>query len=542
MSVNKIILCINQHPWASLGGVLILLFGFQLLNIVYGFDLQDTGFHLIAYENIFNAPDCVAYNFMYYLTNIVGGALMRTFSDLGVLGFRIVGALFVLLTLMIIFLTLKNTIPVIHLLLGSILVVFGYVKLPYVFNNAILSCCLYAVSIVFLYKGLCRKKMLLVILSGLIVGLNIFTRIPNILGVGLVLIIFLHKKYYLKINSFDWRNAFCFLIGVSLGVLIVLGIMVRMGHADIFKNSLLVVFSMAGGGSSHNILWMLKIHIAFYLSAIIPLLVFYAIVHIKKCLESKGNIFTIVAFYFVSVLSIALYVYETPWVYVLIWGFIVLGCIICIFRNRNKLGVLAILALYMMIIEIYGSDYGVNHGSLPALLAAPIASMQLLDRKKIVYVLIFVLAVCWQVIRKGNFLDPGPIYQKTENVNGFEAKGVFTTKENARALNTILKEIKPYVSKGDTMICFPSAPMINYLTHTRPAGGSCQPGFSSFILPIEGTPNILFNKVSFSGNGWTEVYKLDDKYGFDIKSFILEHKYRKAYENDNFIFLIPPIS
>lgn len=538
--MNKIIYFVNQHPWASLGIVLISLYGFQLLNIVYGFDLNDTGFHLVAYENVFNAPGCVTYNFMYYLTNIVGGTLMWLFPNLGVLGFRIVGALLVLLTLIIIFLTLKNSIPVIHLLLGSILVVVGYVKLPYVLNNAILSCCLYAVSIVFLYKGLCRKKILLVILSGLIVGLNIFTRIPNILGVGLVLIIFLHKKYYLKINSFDWRNAFYFLIGVSLGVLIVLGIMVRMGHADIFKNSLLVVFSMAGDGSSHNILWMLKIHIAFYLSAIIPLFVLYAIGHIEKRVESKGNIYFI--FIFISVLSIALYVYETPWVYVLIWGFIVLGCIICIFRNRNQLGVLAILALYMMIIEIYGSDYGVNHGSLPALLAAPIASMQLLDRKKIVYVLTFVLAVCWQVIRKGNFQDSGPIYQKSQMITNLETKGVYTTKEKASVINTTLKDIDPYVSIGDTMVCFPSAPMMNYLTHTRPAGGSCQPGSSGFILPLEKTPKLLFNKVSFSGNGWPQMYKIDDEYCFDIKSFISEHNYRKVYENDHFILFVPPVS
>ena len=99
MSMNRIIIFINQHPWTSLGVVLIMLFGFQLLNIVFGFDLNDTGFHLVAYENVFNAPGCVTYNFMYYLTNIIGGILMRIFPNLGVLGFRIVGALLVLLTL-----------------------------------------------------------------------------------------------------------------------------------------------------------------------------------------------------------------------------------------------------------------------------------------------------------------------------------------------------------------------------------------------------------------------------------------------------------
>lgn len=534
---------VYYHPWISLGLTLLFLFGFQLLNIIYGFDIHDTGFHLVAYENVFNAPDSVTYNFVYYLNTLLGGAIMYIFPDMGVLGFRIVGALLVLFTLLIIFVTLRNTIPAIHLLLGSILVVAGYVNLPYSFNNAILSCCLYAISIVLLFQGLFKENKLLVLLGGIIVGINIFTRIPNVLAVGLVLIILLYKKSYLKINIVDWRNVICFLIGIGLGILVVLGIMVRMGHIKVFLNSLLVVFSMAGGESSHNLLWMLKIHFAFYLSALIPLLVLYALIHIEKRVEKNKNKYIISSFYIVSVLSVALYVYETPWVYVIIWGFLALGCVICILRNKNQLGILAIFALYMLIFEIYGSDYGINHGSLPAFIAAPIASMQLLDRKKIVYVLTFVLAVCWQIVRKGNFQDAGPIYQKTEKINCLETKGIFTTKENAYAINTTLKGIKPYVSVGDTMICFPSAAMMNYLTHTRPAGGMSVPGGTetSFVLPIEGTPIVLFNKVPFSGNGWTETYKLDHKYGFDIKSFISEHNYRKVYENDYFILFVPPV-
>lgn len=534
---------VHYHPWISLGLTLVFLFGFQFLNIVYGFDIHDTGFHLVAYENVFSAPDSVAYNFMYYFNTLFGGAIMYIFPDIGVLGFRIIGALFVLLTLVIIFVTIRNTIPVIHLLLGSILVVVGYVNLPYSFNNAILSCCLYAISIVFLYQGLFKENKILVLLGGIIVGINIFTRLPNILAIGMVIIILLHKKYFLKVNNFDWKSSFYFLIGVSLGILAIWGIMVKMGHLGVFLRGLMAVFSMAGGEGSHNLFWMLKIHFAFYLSAIIPLLVFYALIQIGKRVEKTKKIYYISSFYVVSVLSVALYVYETPWVYVIIWGFLALGCVICILRNKNQLGILAIFALYMLIFEIYGSDYGINHGGLPALLAAPIASLQLLDKKSIIYVLTFVLAVCWQVIRKGNFQDPGPIYEKSEKINCIETKGIFTTRENAYAINTTLKGIKPYVSVGDTMMCFPSAAMMNYLTHTRPAGGMSAPGTQGvFVKSINGTPKILFNKTSFSGNDWTEVYKLDEKYGFDIKTFISEHNYRKVYENDYFILFVPPIS
>ena len=123
-----------------------------------------------------------------------------------------------------------------------------------------------------------------------------------------------------------------------------------------------------------------------------------------------------------------------------------------------------------------------------------------------------------------------------------EAKGFFTSKERADAINSTLLGIRPYVAIDDTMMCFPLAPMMNYLTHTRPAGGTCWIGEDGdFILPIERTPRILFNKTFFSGDNWYEIYKLDGKYGFDILSFIKRHRYRKVYENDYFMLFVPPV-
>ena len=285
--------------------------------------------------------------------------------------------------------------------------------------------------------------------------------------------------------------------GVGLGVIFVLAFMMHLGHAEIFKHSISALSSAAGGKGTHNILFMLKIHFVFYLSAIIPLLVFYALIHIEKYVERKRDLFFTIVFFIICVLSITFYIYEISHVYIILWGFFALGCIICILKNRDQLGVLALFALYMLIVEIYGSNYGVNHGSLPALLAAPIASMQIIDRKKMVYVFTLILAVCLQIIRKGNLMDVAPIHLKTEQIANIEAKGFLTSKERADAINSTLLGIKPFVAIGDTMMCFPLAPMMNYLTHTRPAGGTCWIGEDGdFILPIEGTPRILFNKSS----------------------------------------------
>lgn len=542
--ISKSILLIYKYPWLSLSLVLVVLFGFQLLNIIYGFDLYDTGFHLVAYENVFDYPDVVSYNFMYYLTNVVGGTFMKLYPQMSILDFRMLGALFVLLTITFVFAALKDEIPIVHLLIGAILVVVCYVKLPYSFNNAILSCCLYSVAIITLYEGILRRSKILIILGGITVGINIFTRIPNILAVGLVLIVLSYNKFcFREHGSLNWKNASLFIVGVIIGTISILLLMSMLGHMDIFLRSIATVFSMAGGNGTHSLLWMMKIHFVSYLSTIVPILVFYALIHIEGVVNKRDNMLFKYFFYLLMVLSVSIYVYETSYVYDVIFGLFALGCTLCIMKRQDDIGLLAAMALYMLIVEIYGSDWSENHGSLPALLAAPVASMQLLNRKKILYVVTFILAVCWQIIWKGNYQDVGPLSQKTEHINCSEARSILTTAKKANAINCTLEGIRSFVANGDTLMCFPVAPMMNYLTHTLPAGGMCWPGEEGFfVMPIEGSPKILFNKTSFSGENWYVINKVSDSYGFDIKTFISEHKYRKVYENDYFILFVPSIS
>ena len=157
------------------------------------------------------------------------------------------------------------------------------------------------------------------------------------------------------------------------------------------------------------------------------------------------------------------------------------------------------------------------------------------------YVFIFIFASFWQVIKTGCFLDVGPLKEKTELIHNKESEGILTTREKALAINGTLQGIKPFVAPSDTMICFPSAPMMNYLTHTYPAGGMCWVGVNgNFVLPVVGNPKILFNKVNFSGDKIEISYNLEDKYGFDIRSFISKHRYRKVFENSYFILFVPP--
>lgn len=59
------------------------------------------------------------------------------------------------------------------------------------------------------------------------------------------------------------------------------------------------------------------------------------------------------------------------------------------------------------------------------------------------------------------------------------------------------------VKPSDTLMVLPSAPLFNYLTHTKPAGGMCWPGNSPrFVTPIEGFPAILVHKFNPFTRDW----------------------------------------
>ena len=377
--ISKLINYTQNHPFACLLITLFILFCYQSLNIFWGFEILDSGYHLTAYDNIFDAPDSVSANFCYYLTNVLGGVFMKSFPEIGIVGFRILGALFLDCAILLIFLCLRKEILVVHLLIGSVLVVLSYIQIPYSFNNGICSCFFYVCALLALYKGLTNEKMTIVLLSGGFVGINIFSRIPNVLAIGLVLITLFHG--YIENNKlkYDWKSTLFFSLGVLAGITIVLLIIFSLGHQFIFWGSLKDLFLMgASSGNGHsfgNLIWT---QLFFYLSAIIFAALFFSIIFVYGyCVNPIWR------FLFVGMASFVIFYHVYFNIgYEPLWAFSAIGCCLCLNKGKS-LALLALLAFYMLIVEILGSGGGNNHGSLPALLAAPVASYTLINRKNL---------------------------------------------------------------------------------------------------------------------------------------------------------------
>ena len=526
----------QKHPYISLLITLIGIFLYQSLNLFWGFELADSGYHLTAFENVFDAPDSVSDNFTFYLTNVIGGAIMKYFPEIGVFGFRVVGVVFVNLSLILIFLCLKNELPVIHILIGSVLVVLCYIPTPYSFNNGICSCFFYVCFSLLIYKGIIRNSLLLIFLGGVLVGVNIFSRIPNVLAIGLIVVILFHRWITEKGCLWDWKAASMFLVGVVSGILCVFLLIHVLGHEIAFREGVGGLFmERPSSYQSHTFFVLIIAQLYTYFCAIIYAASFFAVFYVNEKLIN--HFWTRILFITVSAFVIFYHVYLN-FAFNPLWALCFVGCLICLYKG-GSIALLGSLAFYMLIVEILGSDSAYNHGSLPAMLAAPISSYVIINRRNLIFVLITGLAIVAKVIKQGNYFDYGSLVEKRYALYAVECSHIWTSKERADIVNKSLPQIRSYVHPQDTLLVYGSAPMLNYLTHTRPAGGVCWPGPDGFFIkPFVSPPKMLIQKKPIFIN------QSSSKLGFEtcssyINEYMREHPYRVVFENEYFLLLLP---
>lgn len=533
--ISKIVVFTQKHGIICYFVILIGILLYQSLDLFWGFEILDSGFHLTAFDNIFDAPDSVSYNFMYYLTNVIGGGLLKLFPNLGILGFRVVGVAMVDIALILIFCVLRKDIPVIHLLIGAVLVVVCYNKVPYSLNNGICTCFFYVCFLVLLYKGITCKNNILLFLSGCLVGINIFARIPNVLAVGLGVIILTNQWLIDRKMNFAWVAMLWFLVGVVNGISAVAVLIVTLGHQTAFMEAMNVLLLKGTSSSDTHSLGNLVIAQLYTdFNAVIYAASFFSVFYINNLLENyriKRILFMVIAS---MVITYHIYLNNA---YNPLWALCIVGCLISL-RMTGPKALLAILALYMMIVEPIGSNSGYNHGSLPALLAAPLASSVILNRRNYIFVMVVCASIGLSLVKQGNYFDFGPLKEKRYAINAPECSFIVTTEKRAIAMNSSLPEIKRFVNPEDTLLVYGDAPMMNFLTHTRPAGGMCWPGSGSFVKPFESAPKILIHKFGDFTEPKIQIHGVPTG-NLMLDSYMLKHQYQLVWENSYFMLLLP---
>ena len=469
---------------------------FQLILSFQGFDVCDDGFALTFYQQIYNAPSSVEYNFVYWLTGIIGGIWHSIYQDGGILWFRFLTIICNTLTFIIAFKILKQYINIHTAIIGLAMVVFvnDFGFLTFYHNH--LTALLAVSGIYYLNKGITKNKYFAIAIAGFIFGVNVFSRLPNITLFIFVLAIpymtYLRNEPLIK----SVKPILFFVMGIIIGFILIFFMLYSLNHLVFMKNAILGLADLGiADGSGHNISSMLKAYLYNYKTMITlfcKLLIISAFVLLLKG-KLKDNRFARIV---ISLIGIVLFtlLFSKGNIYIIyaLGYFGVLGLLVTKQKNIS-IKMLALLGFLMLAFLPLGSGGGMHSsGYMCIWIAIPMFLHFLLQiigvgfnlniEHKVVSILIsgarikhlsnmlvvaFFLSKSYSISQEAYF-DKGSRFSKVYSINNKYAKRIYTTKSRAEIINDVLDNLKPYVAPNDYLLAYDKIPMVHFLTETRP--------------------------------------------------------------------------
>lgn len=477
-----------------------LCIAYQILCCLHGSDLTDEGWAMTFYQQIFNDPQSVTYNFLYWMTGVIGGAWYNLWPGGGLLAMRLLGVAMEALIFFLCYKLLKPWFNSKLVLLGLVFQVFILINNPKPYDYNTLSALFFIASAGLLLQGIDRHNRTKIFLSGLLLGINVFVKITNLSGLGLILLIPL--SYAIRRgNTSQMIKETLLMLGASLlGIGAVLLTMKAVGHLPYFIDSLHMMRDIGQDGDNpHSISKILMQYVSNY----------------KNVLKLGGYIFlSVVAFSFI------LKWLRRPWLAMIFgvltasfiaykWGihdtvlrgndqFFVnfvglLGLLVCFdrtaaFRARS----LAVAGILMLLLLPLGSDGGFLTMGMGSWLAMPLGlgaiwSFRTLGRDVkikgrdyhlhtydpytrwayLIILLAFFIA-CVYKAETISYFDPGLRKEKTSTFDNKFCRHIHTGERRAHIINELMPGLEKYVRPGDYMLVFDFAPLLNYMTDTKP--------------------------------------------------------------------------
>ena len=557
----------RRHPGRLFWLVMVLLVLYQLLGVFFGMDIADAGFYLTFYDNIFSHPASVEYNFMYYLSGVIGGTFQALFPSMGMCGMRLLGVAFNTMCAIILYYMLRRHVDERAITLGCALVVCSFIAPPYTLCYDLCTIIFYVLAITLLWRGVEGRHMLLVLVAGILAGLNILVRIPNVLGLSMALlpiIVCLFDKRY------GWKAmaTYCliFLASAALAVVLTICLMPEI-HRTAFYSVMRDLRSIANddtGTASHTTSQLILTQLKFYAVQVwtavklgIPVLLYWW-AHNRL----EGNK---VLPWGLKAAAVAVFIWFVYRMHPLqpVWLMCLTGGIMVMVENwheRRGIVWMALLGIGMMLVMPLGSDGAYNNGTIIAWAIAPVAMLWWLRRSRVAFPLVLIAVCALRMVTGGAYFDGGPLWQKRYAIDNERAAHIYTTRERADVINTMLHGIEPHVKPGTVLMAYGSIPLVNYLTHTRPyIGCSWVEQLSASMLekklaraPKTGLPLVLQQKFSTLGPYWSEpMPDFRTSYGdqqntyrdnrkLEVLNRFLEYgDYHIIYEDSHFVLYQP---
>ena len=203
--------------------LLVILCVWPLFFITKGIDYMDSGFYLSHYRYYFDG--CINSPAAFELSNFFGALFYKILPDAKFLGFRVLDWIASCITWIFVYKIGSKSLPktwsALAVLIGSIFVR----RYPMILSYNTFSFLLISIAMYYLQKGIINKDNKSIIISGAIIGFNVFFRLPNSLQCIYVLVPLLSllslNKEDIKVQAkFALKQCMYFTIAGFIGLFI----------------------------------------------------------------------------------------------------------------------------------------------------------------------------------------------------------------------------------------------------------------------------------------------------------------------------------
>ena len=235
----------------------ILLFLYPFMTVNQGVDVSDSTYsfsNFLFFERMEGM-----WVVSTYVSNVVGWLLTKLPFGTTLLGMKMYATLLVSGTALLVYFMFRKWMPAWIAFVGEMIAV-GFCWIPAGILYNYLSYFLFTLGAILLYQGLVEEKDKLLILAGMVLGINVFVRIPNLTEMALIIALW----YYLaskrqKINVIVQKTLKC-LIGYLAGMMIPLvGILARFGVSGILD--MILGLSSVGSADETYSIWSMIISV-----------------------------------------------------------------------------------------------------------------------------------------------------------------------------------------------------------------------------------------------------------------------------------------
>ena len=555
-------------------------FAGSMLLVWQGLDFTDMGWLITAYDDFYTRPDtmcsfgvlaaCWLTCFIGHWTGVVLGG--------GVLAYKLGYVVVITASAVISYQLLASQFGPGRLLAALVLLTVFFTRSfagNWICYNE-LTALLYLAGAALLFHGLAGNRKTLVVLAGIVLGTNVFVRLPNLGGVALVSAVWLHAVACRR----SWRELLIwsawFLGGFAVGMALILCLIALSGHWSIYFQNIRALLGVAEDASSiHPASELFRRFITNHVMAFglaLPLVVFGG--WLAAGSADKGLFCQLPSFRAGSLLLwFALHrLYYWRWVVPGLCYVVLLAVVIREWRKDRGLSLLAFIAGLILLLAPIGSNNGILNSVFGMWLALPLTLMLLWRSSDVtigrfsmkaggfhVFTATILLALSLQSLAwalRHTYRDSKNRLLMTHSIDHPLLIGTFTTAARAQVVGELLDAMRHYSKPGDELLAYNSIPLVHYLTRTHPWLGDPWPDIAgvtnvaALVRKNERSwaklPCIVRAKRSTESINWpVAASQLTSKYGQqdEIRQLFAEferrHGYVVVWSNDFFEILTP---